>query len=260
MRSYLNTRTLPFSYKISLFYERLRKIFIFRGLYISALSTYSLQCQFFHDRNNSAFWDNSFAKTIDKSPIKKWRHSVVLGEISEAKNILNIGIGTGDLESQLFSLFPDIDYSGIDITNRTLSLIKNKFPKKIFLKENAEKTSFKKESFDQICLLEVIEHIKSNKTFIVLREINRILKQNGKFIISFPVNEGLDKMLPDNPSSHMRLYSLNLLKFEIIVSGFKVTKIYKASAFKNAFFVKNFINSIFNIKKPNNYVLVCSKK
>ncbi len=118
---------------------------------------------------------------------------------------------------------------------------------------------FKSGSFDQVLLLEVLEHIKPSETFSVLQEVYRVLKTGGKFIISVPINEHLEDMLPINPNSHMRMYSEALIKYELIMCKFKVNKILSTSAFKNMFMLKSLINKYLYIKEKNNIILICQK-
>jgi len=255
----LNIKTLHYPYKLSLFYERLRKLLIINGLYKIALKTYFLQKVSFDDKNSPKFWDELFMSNKNIDPIANWRHDVVLKKINPNKNILNIGVGRGDFEDLLFKWFPNIQYVGTDITVNTLNYVKSKFDGKKFIKSSVYNLPFNSDTFDQICLLEVIEHIKPQKTMIVLKEIARVLNKEGILVISIPVNESLHETLPNNPNSHMRSYSLNLLKFEILVTGLRPIKIYEASAFKKLFFIKNVINHILKIKKPNYYIILAKK-
>jgi len=49
---------------------------------------------------------------------------------------------------------------------------------------NTEKLPFKKEEFDCITLLATLNHIPKQKRMKVIKEINRVLKKNGKLIIT----------------------------------------------------------------------------
>ena len=52
---------------------------------------------------------------------------------------------------------------------------------------------FKKEVFDLVICLSILEHLE--ELDIALKEINRILKENGRIIIGFPIKNKLTKML-----------------------------------------------------------------
>ena len=70
-----------------------------------------------------------------------------------------------------------IDY---DVDNKTNSNLL--FKKFIF--EN--RLPFKDESFDKVIMLAVLEHVETNKVELLFKEFKRILKKNGKVILTTP--------------------------------------------------------------------------
>lgn len=245
--------------KVSIYYENLRKSLVDQGMIKQAYATYFKQKIFFPGKNTTEFWDREFSLRSKPFPMEDWREKVVMNLLHDNLTLLNIGVGSGRLENKLFEKGKYSHYIGTDITSTTLNGLRKKFPDKKFLKSRVEQLPFEGQSFDQVLLLEVLEHIKPHKTFGVLREVYRVLKKDGTFVISIPVNEGLENMLPYNPNAHMRIYSEDLIIFELVHSGFKVKKIYKTSAFSNFFWVKNLLNNIFSFRHSNNLILVCTK-
>jgi len=256
---YQNKKTLEKSDVIAIACENLRKRLIDRSLFKLAFETYSRQKVFLFDDNSSRFWDSKFEKREQEFPLEKWRINKVLGEINYKKNVLNIGVGVGFLENRLFKRKSNLKYVGTDITNASLNLISKQYKNQTFVQASVQNLPFVDFAFDQVLLLEVLEHIKPSETFLALFEIFRVLKKGGKFIISIPVNEGLERMLPKNPNSHMRFYSESLIVFELRAAGFKVRKIYNASAFSSLFYLKNLLNQIFSLRESNNLVIICQK-
>lgn len=96
------------------------------------------------------------------------------------KNILDIGCGDGYLLKKIGAVLPQTKMSGIDVykNNKIGSNIKYK------VADITEGIPFKDNSFDCVVLGEVIEHIP-NPDFL-LKEIRRVLRRNGTFIISTP--------------------------------------------------------------------------
>ncbi len=95
----------------------------------------------------------------------------------ESKNsqILDMGCGEGVFVEELVSQgFKNV--LGIDL-NYSSELVK---------KENILETSFSPKQFDIILLLDVIEHMSFREQEKALKEIKRILKNDGKLIISIP--------------------------------------------------------------------------
>lgn len=107
------------------------------------------------------------------------------------KNILDIGCGISFFSINMGINNPDVNIKGIDI----LEEWQNKYIEKIVLKfyknfnmithDIQTKTHFPAEHFDLIIALDVLEHVRNLESTI--DEIKRILKKNGKFVITVPV-------------------------------------------------------------------------
>ena len=103
------------------------------------------------------------------------------------RNLLDVGCGTGTFE-EILSLSQNkcnFDVSGTDISKKSIEIAKSKrLLNSIFLCGDAENLPFKNKSFDCIVLIEVIEHIPNKES--VFKELKRVLKRNGKIIITTP--------------------------------------------------------------------------
>jgi len=104
------------------------------------------------------------AKYCDKKRIEK-----MLPYLSKDMKILDLGCGDGWLTNNLNSA--GYDCVGMDIHQ------KNEHP---FYQGSAEKITFPNCHFDCLIMIEVIEHISPS----CYSEINRILKDKGKIILS----------------------------------------------------------------------------
>ena len=117
------------------------------------------------------------------------RRSVELLDIEKNDRILNVGCKDAWLEE--LAKYRCKKIIGIDINTEAISRnnkkIKNKNVK--FLRVDiTEKTSFKNRSFDKVCFLDVIEHLPQGTEGNALKEINRVLKEDGVLILSTPNN------------------------------------------------------------------------
>lgn len=248
--------------RTALQFEAKRKQLIMLGKFAEARTTYQKQKDFLPDENTGKFWDEYYGQVEHQTeyPMEAWKLNHVLEELDLGKTILNIGVGDGKLEGRISAVSPKAKVTGVDFTKKLLQQVKKQFPHFRFLFQSSiTDLKLKNESFDQVLLLEVLEHIIPGNTFAVLSEANRVLKPAGKLIVSVPVNEGLEEMLPINPNSHMRLYSPQLLRFELEQAGFAVEKIYQASAFQRWFWLKHFINTVFGFREPNNILIIARK-
>jgi len=256
------------SIKKALACEEKRKVDLEAGRLLAVRQSYQKQKDFLPDDNEASFWDKRFKEQqliqsqafAYESAMEKWRIKKVLSILKHQQSILNLGVGFGRLEARLLPKIEPDQYLGTDITKETLEQLRKAFPQYNFQRTQLDKLPLANNSFDQILLLEVLEHIRPNKTFQLLAEIKRVLKKGGALLISVPVNEGLEKILPKNPNAHQRLYSLALLRFELEESGFFIKKVYQASAFAKNFKIKHLINSLINVRSPNNYLLIAEKK
>lgn len=73
----------------------------------------------------------------------------------------------------------DISYSAIEFSRKNFAR-----PNLNYIVMDAMNMAFKNDLFDLICLFDVIEHLPSQENF--LREVQRLLRKKGMFIISTP--------------------------------------------------------------------------
>ncbi len=103
---------------------------------------------------------------------------------NHAPKILDVGCGTGFILEHLTKLNNTAEYHGIDITDINFSYLKNKGVITNIVDLEKESLPYKNNHFDIVFSTEVIEHLSNTDNYLF--EINRILKKNGIFIISFP--------------------------------------------------------------------------
>lgn len=158
---------------------------------------------------NSHWWHISKRKIVRKL-IEKYNHL-------EDPKILDVGCGTGKNMEDLKSL--GIVY-GLDSSPDAISFCKKRGLKNLIL-AYAEKTHFKKSSFDIVTLLDVLEHTDDYKT---LKEVYRILKINGLLVITVPAFNWLWSSW-DVVLHHQRRYTTNNLVRILKKENFEVIKI-----------------------------------
>lgn len=243
--------------------ERLREKLLNQKKYKKLLVTYFEKFPQIIDSNSPDFWDKKFTDEPANLvfPVSDDRNSIVASLITPHSRVLNVGAGVGHLEHTIHKkVGKNIDWTGTDFTHKTLNDLKKKFSTYKFIQTGILPLPFSDNTFDVVCLLEVLEHIKPLETFAVLSELHRVTKPNGTILISVPVNEGLEEMAPNNPNSHVRVYSKRLLSFELQVSRFKIQKIIELTAFNSFYGVKKIINRILKLRQPNNLIFILKKK
>ena len=179
--------------------------------------------------------------------------------ISKGDQVLDIGCGSGTIDFYLSKFETKI--LGVDISSKAISRCQ-KSSKILKLDELCKFTqvdlssNFPLGKYDLILCLEVLEHIP-NET-ILLTNIYKSLKKNGKLILSVPSIKsplyklGLTKN-HDKKVGHLRRYSKESLIKLLIEYRFKIIKIEKREGF-----IRNFL-FIFNTKLTNLIIKIFNK-
>jgi ubiquinone/menaquinone biosynthesis C-methylase UbiE len=122
--------------------------------------------------------------------------------------ILDVGCGTGETLSFIHGLFPKAKLYGVDTSTTAIKFSKSRGHKKIY-KSPGARLPFKKDYFDVILFLDVLEHIKNDQA--VIEEAKRVLKKGGCIIITSP---GLNFIWSrhDTEQGHKRRYTRTEIK------------------------------------------------
>jgi len=106
---------------------------------------------------------------------------------NEKIKILDFGCGKGKIFGEILTINPHANITGVDVSKKAITFIKNKFPKKKFYKiSDGGKLPFSSQSFDFIIASDVLEHVYDTENAFL--ELARVLKKNGKILISVPYN------------------------------------------------------------------------
>ena len=106
-----------------------------------------------------------------------------INDRSKKIKILDIGCGSGEISR----FFNNLDYIGIDVNPDYIEFAR-KIYKKNFEVMNAQKLRFKKRYFDYVVIIGVLHHMDDKNCNLILNEITRVIKDNGKIIIIEDVN------------------------------------------------------------------------
>src|SRR6185369_7057776 len=150
----------------------------------------------------------------------KWPVIKKVIPVNKKIRILDFGCGKGKIFGELLMLNPQAEIIGVDVSRKALDFTKKKFPKQKFYKiSDGDKLPFQTNSFDFIIASDVLEHVYDTEN--VFSELARILKKNGKILISVPYNGKLKNTLItlffyefvfDPYSPHIRFFSKKSLR------------------------------------------------
>jgi len=164
-----------------------------------------------------------FETSIERRTGGKHRACFIM-EKFEDKKILDIGCGCGVFEKHVGKKAREI--IGIDLDKKDLESAKSeirlknvKFEKGSVLDLN----KFEKNYFDFVVMFDVIEHIPKGTEKKALEEIKRVLKEDGKLLITTPANNFSNLFDPAWYFGH-RHYSKKQMKNIFQNSGFKIEK------------------------------------
>jgi ubiquinone/menaquinone biosynthesis C-methylase UbiE len=155
-----------------------------------------------------------FGDKVAKVLIKKTKHFL-------AGPVLDIGAGTGALIQELQNNgYQNI--KGIDL-----------YPKEDFINKGViTDLQFEDSSFKTVFCTEVIEHLTEEQIDMGLREVYRVLADNGFFVLSVPFNEVLEKNIYTCPHcggqfhkvGHLQSFSKERLISLLKKYGFSIQK------------------------------------
>lgn len=119
------------------------------------------------------------------------------------KNILDLGCGEGTRLSSITK-----SGTGIDISEKAITLARKKYPRLKFVIGDLEKLPFKNESFDLVYSAYVFEHLENPKK--VLEEAKRVLKKDGDLVMICPNYGAPNRASPPFRGSRIRKFFLGL--------------------------------------------------
>jgi len=166
---------------------------------------------------------DSLLKLSKTTNYNKWIYDNISRFIGQ--NILEIGCGIGNITD--FLIKPKKKIIGIDIDKSYTKFACGKYKKhknvKIVHGDFLKSKSVRNNSYDTVIMLNVLEHIKKDKT--VINKIYKLLKKNGHLIILVPAMNfaygELDKCL-----GHHKRYNKKDLKKLFSRSGFSLIKMF----------------------------------
>ena len=138
-------------------------------------------------KENSKVAFNQQAATYDKDI--KGQHArslypVLLEKLSHIpfQSALDLGCGTGEVLKLILQKDPHKELCGIDLSEEMLAVAKSKLPEQVkLLLGDSEALPFPDNAFDVVYCNDSFHHYPAPKD--VLREINRVLKPGGTFLM-----------------------------------------------------------------------------
>jgi ubiquinone/menaquinone biosynthesis C-methylase UbiE len=177
-----------------------------------------------HDNANFAPIHFQLLMTLeDRSFWFEGRNNVILWSLSRffsgARNLMEIGVGTGFVMRALRQAMPEASLCGTDIYVEGLRFAAGRLGSSVDLFQmDATQIPFRDE-FDVVCMFDVLEHIQDDEA--VLRELSLAVKPGGGIIITVPQHMFLWGLF-DESIRHKRRYGVHELERKARAAGFDV--------------------------------------
>jgi len=163
---------------------------------------------------------------------EKYKRLLEFTEPKISDEILVVGTGVfPKIEFFLYNEFKCREITSGDINKKNIINGKKILPELKFVFLDAQKKFlFKDEHFDKVIFTEVLEHLKDEN--LTLKEIRRVLKKDGKLILSVPKRRWFNELLsPITRLQHKREYTEKKIIEVLNENGFKVEKMFTGGCF-----------------------------
>jgi SAM-dependent methyltransferase len=157
------------------------------------------------------FWFRSRNKLIAWAMARYFPH---------AKDVLEIGCGTGFVLSDLEALFPAMRLAGSDVQISGLARAARRIKSAALFQMDARRIPFEDE-FDVIGAFDVLEHIKEDEQVLV--QMHRAVKSGGGIMLTVPQHMFLWSE-QDVQAHHVLRYDADALVAKVRRAGFEVER------------------------------------
>jgi len=144
----------------------------------------------------------------------------------KGKTILDIGCSFGWFEKMAIGAECK-EIMGIEPEEKLFYEAQKEISQAIFKEGSALKIPAKDNTFDMVTMFDVLEHLPKNSEAKAFKEIKRVLKKNGLFVMSTPFNFWLSNIMDPAWYFGHRHYSVAQLEKMLKESGFEVKEIEK---------------------------------
>ena len=183
---------------------------------------------------------------IEGNAIQRFWHrekfKEVARRIAPEASVLDFGCGPGSFLSVLAEVHPQAKVVGVDVASRQIEYARTTIAPKIpygrgtfqVLDSESEKLPFPDASFDVVTCIEVIEHIHPYYALRMLLEARRVLKPEGKLVVTTPnyrsfwplIELALEWLSPVKyHDQHINRYTPNALVKFLESAGFDLNRV-----------------------------------
>lgn len=172
----------------------------------------------FQRKNRKILYD-TIAIFYRKYIIRQNLNRHIKDNFKKKSKVLHAGCGGGQVDADIVKY---INITGLDISTGALNLYKRLYGNSCdVIHGNIFNIPSKKETFDGIYNLGVMEHFTEKEILKILKEFNRVLKKNGKIILFWPPEFGISVLFLNS----MHFILNNILRKKIRLHPEEITKV-----------------------------------
>ena len=179
-------------------------------------------------RESEGFEPEYFARLAQQEAGNFWfraRNQLLIWAIAryfpQAKNVLEIGCGTGFVLSGVQQAFPNLVLSGSELFSEGLGFAATRLPGVELFQMDGRHIPFR-EAFDLVGAFDVLEHIKDDED--VLAQMYQATRTGGGIMITVPHHKFLWSPV-DAFARHVRRYETRELREKVERAGFSIERI-----------------------------------
>jgi len=182
--------------------------------------------------NQSLIWDHFQTEGVASFQNSGARMRALAARLQRGQRVLNIGVGAGFLES--FAVARGVDVHALDPSKAAIEGLQNRLQlAERAVVAGADSIPFQSKYFDVVVMSEVLEHLDDDTLHRALTEIQRILRPDGKLLITVPYAEVLSQGEAVCPCcgqrfhrwGHLRSFTRESLATTLRGHGFQCTKL-----------------------------------
>jgi 2-polyprenyl-3-methyl-5-hydroxy-6-metoxy-1,4-benzoquinol methylase len=177
--------------------------------------------------SNDGFDVDSFALLARLEPTSFWFRSrnrlivqLLRRHFPDAKNLLEIGCGTGYVLSGVHEAMPQLNLAGSELYTAGLGFASTRLPGATLYQMDCRHIPFEAE-FDVVCAFDVLEHVEEDE--VALAEMFNAVRPGGGIIVSVPQHKWLWNA-GDDYAHHKRRYRRSELRAKLAAAGFDVVR------------------------------------
>jgi SAM-dependent methyltransferase len=177
--------------------------------------------------SNDGFEVESFDLLADLEPTSFWfrsRNRLIVQLLRRyfpaAKNLLEIGCGTGYVLSGVHDAMPLLQLAGSELYTAGLGFASNRLPGAALYQMDCRRIPFEAE-YDVVCAFDVLEHVEEDE--LALAQMFKAVRPGGGVIVSVPQHKWLWNA-GDDYAHHKRRYRRSELRAKLEAARFDVVR------------------------------------